>query len=356
MKIAEIDRNFYVASSLDKNGIRFYNALQEPIQVYGVFMENGKFRRLPEKTAESVSQGVYALHANTAGGRVRFRTDSPFVAISAQMENIGKMSHFALTGSAGFDLYETIDGIETYCCTFTPPFDQETGYESKRELGSQKMREITIHFPLYSDVKCLQIGLHPQASVEPASAYRISAPVVYYGSSITQGGCASRPGNSYQAMISRRLHCDYVNLGFSGSAMAETEMTSYIASLQMSCFVMDYDHNAPTVEYLRETHERMFRTIRAAHPVLPIVLMSRPKARLTAEECERLEVIRQTYHHALAAGDQSVYLLDGKDLTALCGNEGTVDNSHPTDFGFASMAQALGNLLETIGIFRNAVG
>lgn len=341
-QISDIDVNFKVGESLKRQDLQFRCCTEPPFQVYGVFRENGKFRRLPEVVAASVSEGVHALHAHTAGGRVRFATDSNCVAISAEMGSLGKMPHFAFTGSMGFDLYAD----DRYVKTFVPPCDMTTGYESVIEFETKEFREITINFPLYSEVKELYIGLPENADVKAASPYRNEKPVVYYGSSITQGGCASRPGMSYQSMISRRFHCDYVNLGFSGSAKAEEEIVAYLEQLEMSLFVYDYDHNAPTVEHLQNTHETMFQAIRKTHPDIPIILMSRPKFQLNEEETERRRIIETTYQHAVLAGDDHVYFLDGEALTELCGNEGTVDGCHPTDFGFASMAKTLGDVME----------
>lgn len=344
--IANIDPNFKVTSGLKKEGIKFYDILEAPFQVYGVFFENGKYRRLPEKVAASVSEGVHALHANTAGGRVRFQTDSPYVAIVAKMENIEKAPHFPLTGSAGFDLYSREEQKESYVGTFVPPFNVESGYESILEFEAGKQRELTIDFPLYSDVRELYIGLDAEAIVTEASPYRNKKPIVYYGSSITQGACASRPGNTYQGFLSRRFHWDYLNLGFSGNARAEEAMAEYIKTLDMSAFVYDYDHNAPSPAYLRATHNRMFQAIRRAKPDIPIIMMARPKYFLTQEEQERLSVIEETFQKARVNGDRNVFLLTGKMLMQECKAEGTVDNCHPNDFGFASMAQALGTLME----------
>lgn len=350
--ISDIDKNFKVQASTQNDNTVFYNVLQRPFKVYGVFPENGKFRRMPENVAKSVNEGVLSLHANTAGGRVRFKTDSKFVTIAAKMENICKMPHFPLTGSAGFDMYVKNNGAEEYYKTFVPPFDIIDGYESTIEFETKQSREITVNFPLYSDVTELYIGLEKDAVIDESSPYKITCPVVYYGSSITQGGCASRPGNSYQAIISRRFDCDYINLGFSGSARAETEMADYIKKLDMSLFVYDYDHNAPTAEHLFNTHERMFRSIRNEKENLPIIIMSRPAHNLTDDERKRLEIIKQTYDNAIASGDKNVYLIDGKQLTEQCENNGTVDDCHPNDFGFASMANALGDVIEKAEIFR----
>lgn len=349
MNISEIDANFKVETNIDKTDIRFLDARQDPFKIYGVFYESGMFRRMPESVAATVSPAVLRLHANTAGGRVRFITDSPYVAIKAKMGSICRMSHFALTGGAGFDLYIGQNGEDVrHIKTFVPPYDMQDGYENVHTFAGPGVREITIHFPLYSEVCELYIGLSESATVSAPTPYRYEKPVVYYGSSITQGGCASRPGMSYQNIISRRLNCDHINLGFSGNAKAEVEIAEYIKGLDMSVFVYDYDHNAPTLRHLQETHERMFRIIREANPELPIVCASRPKVRLSKSDQERLEIIKTTYETARSKGDQNIYLIEGCKLMELAGTEGTVDTTHPTDFGFASMAKAFGDLLETL--------
>lgn len=347
--ISNVDKNFKIDTKLNKGDIKFYNALEEPFVIYGVYYEEGRFRRLPEEVAKNTNPGVHALHSHTAGGRVRFKTDSPYVAIHAKMPAIGKMPHFALTGSAGFDLYVRENGKEKYVKTFVPPFNLTDGYESVIDLVGDGIREYTINFPLYSAVSELYIGLSEGSIVCEPTPYKDIAPFVYYGSSITQGGCASRPGNSYESRICRVFDIDYINLGFSGSARGEEAIGDYIMNLDMSLFVLDYDHNAANLEELKNTHEKLFLKVRKNHPEIPIVIMSRPKYYLDDEEQARLEVIKQTYQNAIARGDCNVYLLDGKALMELALDEGTVDNCHPTDFGFASMALALERVLE--GLF-----
>ena len=342
--ISLIDVNFKVETKLNVNDIQFYNVLKFPFSIYGVFYENGIFRRLPQHVAESVSEGVYGLHCHTAGGRVRFKTDSPYVAIYVKMPEIGKMPHFALTGSAGFDLYAD----NSYVNTFVPPFDIKDGYESIIQFDSKKMREITINLPLYSSVKELFIGIQDQAELCSSKPYKTEKAIVYYGSSITQGGCASRPGMSYESIVSRRIDADYLNLGFSGSAKGEAEIAEYVSNLEMSCFIYDYDYNAPTPAHLRDTHEKMFIKIRQNNPGIPILIMSRPKLELTTDEEKRLEIVKTTYNNAVGRGDKNVYFIDGRKLMELAGNEGTVDSCHPTDLGFASMAKCVGDLLEKI--------
>ena len=338
MDIAKLDKNFAVQSEINRTGLHFYDVEEAPFRVYGVKMEDGRYRRMPESVARSVSDGVYGLHANTAGGRVRFVTDSPRIAIHASMDGHFQSPHFTFAGKAGFDVYQN----GSYRKTFMPPVDMTDGYESVIETRLTEKTEIVIHFPLYANVKRLYIGLEEGCTLEAAADYALAKPVVYYGSSITQGGCASRPGNAYQNIQSRLLNFDHVNLGFSGNAKAEQAMIDYIKGLEMSAFVYDYDHNAPTPAYLAETHEHMFKCIRAAHPDLPILMLSRPQPHmLNPEDVERLRIVTRTYENALAAGDQNVYFIPGPALMEDVKNEGLVDGVHPNDAGFVCMARAM---------------
>lgn len=344
MDISKVDKNFAVETNIQREGLVFFDAETAPFKIYGIYRDGEKFRRLPEAVAEATSPGVHALHANTAGGRVRFVTDSPFIAISAHMGSVGKMPHFAFTGSIGFDLYTG----KRYLNTFVPPVDVVDHFEGIRETDGT-LREYTINFPLYSEVKKLYIGLQEGCRLEAAPEYAISTPVVYYGSSITQGGCASRPGCAYQSIITRTLNCDHINLGFSGNAKGEEAMAEYIAGLKMSAFVYDYDHNAPNPAHLAATHEKMFKTIRVAQPELPILMLTRPKYYLEETEKERLEIVRRTYENALAAGDKNVYFIPGTELLIdLVREEALVDNCHPADGGFISMAYVIGEKLRQI--------
>lgn len=351
MKIESIDKNFEIKTNIKRDDLFFRDAETEPFCVYGVIRENDKFCRMPIHVAKTVSEGVCHISSYTAGGRIRFITDSSYIAISARMGQIGKMPHFALTGSVGFDLYTDIGEGQVYEGTFIPPFDIEsnTGYESIIDLGTRQKRVVTINFPLYSSVTKLFIGLQKDAILEAAPDYKYSVPIVYYGSSITQGGCASRPGNAYPAIISRVMDCDFINLGFSGNAKGEDAMTDYIKSLDMSMFVFDYDHNAPTPEYLEATHERMFRGVREKHPDLPIIMMTRPKVHLSPDEKRRVAIVERTYQNALAKGDQNVYFVKGCDLIRPEMKEtATVDGVHPNDSGFVSMAYVLCSMMQKI--------
>ncbi len=345
MNLAELDKNFKVETNIKKEGLTFIDAEQSPFKIYGLMREGDRFCRLPKAVAEKTNKQVDILYDNTTGGRLRFMTDSPYIAIKAIMQNITRASHFPLTGIAGFDLY--VDG--GYVKTYVPPFNIEDGFESAIDLPGEGMQEILIHFPSYAGVQKLYIGLKEGSRIEEAPAYRFEKPVVYYGSSITQGGCCSRPGNTYQNIISRELDLDQINLGFSSGALGEDPIIEHIIGLEMQAFVYDYDHNAPNEAHLEATHERMFQKIRAAHPKLPIIIVTAPRAWMNDTWKRRQAIIRKTYENALAAGDQNVYFIPGDTLfPPMVRQMATVDNTHPNDAGFAGMAAVIGAKLKEI--------
>ena len=189
MRIEEIDKNFIVTAP-DAAQTVFFDVSRPPFTVHGLLRDAAGYYRIPHALAEATNIGVKFLNLNTAGGRVRFRTDANRIVLRADLRAVTRMPHFAFTGSAGFDLYAD----DVYRGTFVPPDDMTDGYTSEIDLDEGGMREITIHFPLYSGVVRLEIGLPKGCMLGKAAPYRITAPVVYYGSSITQGGCAFCPG------------------------------------------------------------------------------------------------------------------------------------------------------------------
>ncbi len=353
-EITKYDKNFIVDTSIKKDNIVFYNIDEEPFKVYGVFRDGEVYRRLPEEVGKNANPGVNWLNQATAGGRIRFKTSSQYIAIHVEYKEVLKMAHFAFAGSIGFDLYKKIDGQERYRGTFMPAVETTDKYEQiidyLCEDNNEELFEYTIHMPLYSLPKNIYIGLEKGAKIEKCEDYKYEKPVVYYGSSITQGGCASRPGMAYTNILTRELNVDHINLGFSGSAKAEDSIIEHVSNLDMLVFVYDYDYNAPSVEYLKNTHEKMFNAIRKKHPTLPIIMMPHPffHAKASNDEIKREQVVKETYENAIKKGDKNVYFISGDALTKDCGREGSVDGCHPTDYGFYSMANAIGKVLKPI--------
>ncbi|MBQ8611526.1 MAG: SGNH/GDSL hydrolase family protein [Oscillospiraceae bacterium] len=350
---ADFDKNMVVHTTIDEPDLVWLDVRDEPFSLHGVWFDEqqGTYVRMPQAIADATNEGVAHLNKNTAGGRVRFVTDSPVIAIHAVMKNEPANDHLTLCGQSGFDLYrKQADGTDVFVRTFRPPVGMKEGYSSLLPAPAEA-GEYTVNFPLYDNVQAVYIGLKRTALLEAAPAYPNEKPVVYYGSSITQGGCASRPGNSYQAILSRRLNIDYINLGFSGSGRAEKVMCEYLAGLEMSVFVCDYDHNAPTLEHLQATHLPLLRTVRAAQPTLPILVLSAPDVLLgdAAFWQPRRELIRKNVETLQAEGDTNIVFLDGAGLFAGEGWDScTVDGCHPNDLGFWRMAQAIEPVLKAL--------
>ncbi|MCR4620486.1 MAG: SGNH/GDSL hydrolase family protein [Clostridiales bacterium] len=339
MDITKIDMNFLKGSVFEAGDFEWRDILEKPFEIRGLAVHEGeKFCRLPLKLLPKLSEGVNSLAWHTAGGRVRFETDSPMLAFRVRSLNTGMMSHMPLTGSAGIDVYS--DGIFTG--SVRPANDRGGYFEGSVSLGDGR-HLVEVNLPLYNGITNMYVGVSKGKSVFAPKPYSIDAPVVYYGSSITQGGCASRPGNSYQGFISRWLDSDHINLGFSGNGKGEPEMAEYIASLRMSAFVLDYDHNAPTQPHLIATHESFYKTVRSANKELPIVIVSRPDWRHDEQSArERRVICRRTYLNAVKAGDNNVYFIDGHRLFAKKDREDcTVDGTHPNDLGFYRMATVI---------------
>ena len=355
MQVSDLN-NITVQNGLGLDGAAWLDPTEKPFRLYGILPPDGEhdyYHRMPQRIADSVNEGVSILNHHTAGGRIRFVTDSPYVAIVTRQSFVEPRTiTMPKSATVGFDLYASENGgADLYRGTFIPPeLGCEEGFESVVGFwnGSVK-RLVTVNMPLYGGVNSVYIGLREDSLIEEAPDYGTEQPIVYYGSSITQGGNASRPGNSYQAILTRELDWHHINMGFSGSARAEETMREYLAQMDMKVFVLDYDHNAPDPEYLRATHEPIFKHMRAAKPEVPIVMLTRPKKYLEPHEEERLAIVRTTYENALKAGDKNVFFIPGPELfDVFSGNDGTVDNCHPNDFGFWCMAKGLYPLLGSL--------
>ena len=224
MELSKIDKNFEIITTIEKENICWLNSkTTDEFSIFGLMLENGKFMRLPAAVAKNTSETVFAMAPATAGGRICFETDSSYIALSMKGD-LSVYSHMTNVAHFGFDLHiDEGEGLK-YIQSFIPPADAKQGYDSIVEFKAAKKRKILIHFPLYSGVDELYIGLENTASLNKYSPYKDILPIVYYGSSITRGGCASKPGNAYQSIVAQKIPVDFINLGFSGSGKAEDMM------------------------------------------------------------------------------------------------------------------------------------
>ena len=324
-----------------------------PIRVFGLmdFYKNGSMTRLPEYMMEKMPQ-LRQFGSRSTGGRVCFRTNTKQLYVKLVSKTFIRDSFIPQAGSSGVDVYmgDRRDGhfIGTVFPTGMRGTDPNVS-EKTFDLNGD-MTDITIYMPKNEILENIYIGIDDDATIESPTPYENQKPVIFYGSSITEGGCAGRVGNAYNATLSRQLNMDYINFGFSGSAKGEPEMAEFIADIPMCIFVMDYDYNAPNAAHLAKTHEPFFKIIREKNPDLPIIMLSNPNYRIKKADSERrLAVIRATYENARRQGDENVYLISGENFYAesdpfAC----TVDNVHPNDCGCYHMAKEIRKTLEPI--------
>ena len=325
-----------------------YTYLDKPLQVFGIpnFETRKILQRLPEEVLQQVPSLSF-LGKRAAGARVCFRTNATSFTVKMQLAtmtvDVGMsiyacQSAFVFAGerkNARFLGLVAPESYETLSC--------EATFEK-----SPVTEDVTIFLPRNEIVENVEVEIPDGATVESPTPYAYAKPILFYGSSITEGGCSCNVSNAYNAVLSRRLDFDYINFGFSGSARGELPIADYIASLDISAFVLDYDHNAPTVEHLQNTHEAFYRRIRERKPDLPVLMLSKPKVRYDEEDKAYRAVIRTTYERAKANGE-NVYFIDGETFFAgqdadLC----LLDGVHPNDLGFYRMALTIEPILKEI--------
>ena len=334
-----------VPKEFEEYNIKYFNIKDEPFRVYGLLYDKDEgFVRLPKTFVEKTGERFAGLYRMDAGGRVRFKTNSRYLAIKVVFNNSHwvpvKMSE---TSSCGFDVsIKNKNGSFDHAGTFENEKGNSLGFQCLIDLYTNDMKDLVINFPIFAGVKELMVGIDKNCKLEKGSEYRNKKPIVFYGSSITHGAFASRPSCTYEAVLSNRLDLDYINMGFSGACKAEPEMMEYLSNLEMSAFVLDYDYNAWTEEYLESTHYNAYKTIRDKNPNIPIVMASRPNYdTYEYNGPARRNIIKKTFDKARKDGDNNVYFVDGKKHFSHFMRSGfTVDMSHPNDGGFLCMANA----------------
>ena len=327
--------------------IVFYKPYEAPFEIFGLYGDPKKngYCRLPEDVARATSTDVAALHKHPSGGRVRFKTDSPKIVLKIK-GNYFSTWHTTPMMRRGADVYVDTPRGSTFVGAMKPNGELDSVAEIDLPTGE---KEITIFMPLFGEVEYFEIGICDGATLSAHSPYAYSLPVVFYGSSITHGACASRPGRAYEAIISRKYDLNYTCLGFSGACKAEKAIVEYMATLPMSAFVSDYDHNAPTHEHLANTHHYLYETIREKHPDIPYFMVTRPNFYFNEDCIGRRDIIMKSYLDARAKGDKNVYFIDGSAFfNGRSASDFTLDMTHPNDEGFCRMADYIGDVIAKV--------
>ncbi len=313
------------------------------------FVENGReLFRLPARFKDTYPRAVWNLAERPTGARIRFRTDSTLFALKLEYPQPPWMKNMHAFGQSGVDLYVG----NTYWGNMSADKDAHPGkiYEHVYfNLPEQPRseREIALYLPVYESVKVIALGLEPHARIHAPRPFALAKPVVFYGTSITQGGCASRPGMNYEAILGRRLNIDFVNLGFSGAGKYEAEVADQVAKIDAACFVLDGSNIAEAADQAK-VYGPFVDVIRGRHPKTPILAISPiySAEELTTpsrkrQQAERRAFTRKFVSGRIAAGDENIYLVEGTDLLGASQSAGLVDGAHPNDLGFQWIADGL---------------
>ena len=360
---------------VDTNGVKWIDGKYLPIEGRWTLGDTKHYyARLPDTLTTNVNSGVRGMRNHTSGMLFRFRTDSKFIVIRhTPLNGWHAMPHMTEVGTSGWDVYmlNKMTGKWRFVASnHGASADKEhPGARVKRiPWSAGGLRECIINLPLYNGVKEFSLGIAPDAKIEAPAPWAsgVAKPVVFYGTSITHGGCSTRPGLGFVNIVGRDLQVPVVGLGFSGSGRMELEMADHLARIDASCYVLDclwnmnrpsnasgaafedmkaagYDANDP-ISVVRFRYEPFIRALRAKRPDVPIVM---------AEQCdvfcrpasEKDKFIRALYEKLVAEGWKNLVYLP-KDEMYTGDTEGTVDGCHPNDIGMASMAKAFGGAIK----------
>lgn len=346
------------AQKLDKNmslkeveveGIAWYDPKEEPFELTGFewISEDRVYRRLPVNPEWKIREAVDHLANHTAGGQIRFKTNSKRILVRVELRERSGMYHMPATGQSGFDLYMLDSGVQRYLKTTRFPHDTLRYQVELFNVNQEEMRSFTLNFPLYNGVNSVKIGVEEGVALEAPLPFKIPGKIVIYGTSITQGGCVSRPGMAYSNIISRNMDTQLVNLGFSGNGRGEPALAHLINQIEgTSMIILDYEANAN--ETITSSIGPFIEILREKHPGIPILIMSKTRYTSAQEGTPVFELLmsNRDFQKDLVAkrrsgGDKNIHFMDGSLIYGEDYYECTVDGSHPNDLGSYRIANAL---------------
>jgi hypothetical protein len=326
------------------DSLKYVNATGLQLLGKGFSDTPNRYDRLPVSLEGKTRPDVWSLSKNSSGLALRFRTNSRVIAAKWEVTGDVTMNHFAPTGIKGLDLYCLKNGKWQFVNSARPVGKISTAVIIEHMKGENL--EYMLYLPLYDGVANLEIGIEPRATIgDPqVDSPRKEKPVVFYGTSITQGGCASRTGMSYSNQLSRMLDRQTINLGFSGNGRLDLEIAEVMADIDASCYVIDCLPNVG-MNLLKEKYVHFLEEIRSKRANVPILMVENIlyphmyfNHRTFSDIQEKNAALSKIYFAQRKNGDRHLYYLKADKLI---GNdfEGTVDGVHLTDLGFLRISQ-----------------
>jgi hypothetical protein len=300
------------------------------------------FDRLPAKAEGRVTDAVWNLSHDSAGMMARFKTDAQtiYARYTVLKKQIG-MPHMPATGVSGLDLYARDNAGKWRWVMVTKPTEPkvETVVISGLAPGT---REYAAYLPLYNGVESLEIGVPAGATFEGLPS-RTEKPIVFYGTSITHGACASRPGMVHTAILGRRFDRPVLNLGFSGNGKMDAAVGSLLTEVDAAVYVIDCLPNMGAADVAAKCGP-LVKQLREAHPATPIVLVE-DRRNTNSWILPDRDKHHDANHAALKLAYEKLVNEGVKGLSYIEGDhlygddaEGATDASHASDLGFMRQA------------------
>jgi GDSL-like lipase/acylhydrolase family protein/SGNH-like hydrolase/esterase family protein len=339
MDIAKLDKNMAIKDP--EKDLFWYDAKELTIEGKGWHDTEEFFDRLPAKAKGTVRDAIWELSKSSAGISIHFTSNTSSLAV--QWDGFLAMDHMPATGVSGVDLYVKHEGKWKWLAIGRPSKDM-----NETQLFADipvEEREYILYLPLYNPVHTVKLGLPGDFEIKE-TLQRNNKPIVFYGTSITQGGCASRPGMCYTAILGRWLDHPTINLGFSGNGIMEPEVIDLLCELDPAVYVLD---NLPNMqkERINEFEEDAIRKLRKAHPATPIVIVDNIlycNAFMLKDRMDRYSESNKAqyviYEKLIAEGMTGLHYIKDNDLIGADG-EATVDGCHFTDLGYLRFSEAL---------------
>jgi hypothetical protein len=339
-----------------EDGLDWYNVEDWGIEGKGFTECERYYDRLPATAKEEVRGAVWSLSRHSAGMLARFETDARNIHVRYDLLSASlAMPHMPATGVSGIDLYGRNEEGEDRWVKVTRPGSQHVEQQLVSGIDARpngKPRLYTAYLPLYNGVNKLEFGV-PKGTTFKPFAPRKTKPIVFYGTSIMHGACASRPGMSISALLGRRYDIPTINLGFSGNGRLEPEVGKYLAELDPAVYCIDCLPNVQAPDVAART-EPLVKQLRKARPTTPIVLVedrtytNAPFFKSSRDRhAASRKALRTAYENLKAAGDKNLYYLEGEIQLGDDG-EGATDGSHPNDLGFVRYADAYATVLDPL--------
>ena len=314
-----------------------------------------RYERLPAYLKDKVSRpAIWNLGKNTSGLAILFSSNSTTISAKWEVLQDVRLNHMTETGVKGLDLYAWENNKWQFVKSAQPKAKATEQVIISNMIP--KEREYMLFLPLYDGITNLSIGVDSAAMIDLPRISHIDRqnPVVVYGTSITQGGCATRPGMSYTNILTREMNREFINLGFSGNGQLDYEIAELMATRKdASIFVLDFIPNVDETK-VKERTQHFVNIIRKENPLTPILFVESiifPHSVFDTSMAEILATknaaLREEFKSLKNAGDCNVYYLKSDYLMSKDG-EGTVDGIHLTDLGFQHFAITLMKEIEAI--------